>query len=94
MGRPGMFDDDCGNPSSMRVLTFVFVIFCVIATSYVLAIWGYIALKTGEFPKLDFGDLFGIFGGMGALGFKAVQKKFEQPFCKPEFKRSMPEDME
>ena len=73
---------------------FVFVLFCVIATSYVLGIWGYIAIKTGEFPKLDFGDLFGIFGGMGALGFKAVQKKFEQPFCKPEFKRTMPEDME
>ena len=78
------FQDDCGNGSMMRVLSFIFMIFCILMVTYILAVWGYIAYVTSTFPQLAVGDLFGVFGGMGALCFKAFQKKFEVAECKPE----------
>lgn len=75
------FQDDCGNESMMRVLSFVFMIFCIVMVSYILAIWGYIACITKTFPPLAMTDLFGVFGGIGALCFKAFQKKFEVTEC-------------
>ena len=91
----GFFEDDNGNKSSMRLLSFIVVIFGILCTSYILTIWGYIALKTTTFPKLDFSDLFSLFGSVLAVGFKAVQKKFERDDCgNIEFKRTPLEKLE
>ena len=78
------FKDDCGNESMMRVLSFIFMIFCILMVTYILAVWGYIAYVTSTFPPLAMADLFGVFGGIGTLCFKAFQKKFEVAECKPE----------
>lgn len=91
---PKFFEDDCGNSSTMRVLTFIFTLFCIIAAAYVLGIWGYISIKTMTFQPLSFSDLMGVGGGVGALGFKALQKKYEGESCKPIFKRTIPNDVE
>lgn len=92
---PRMLEDDCGNMSTMRVLSFVFTIFCMAAAAYILAIWGYISIKTMVFQPLSFSDLMGIGGGVGAIGFKALQKKYEENTCRPKFKQSkIPDDVE
>lgn len=91
---PKMFEDDCGNSSSMRVLTFIFTIFCILAATYILGVWGYISISTMTFQPLSFSDLLGIGGGVGALGFKALQKKYEDYSCRPKFKRTIPDDVE
>ena len=61
---PRMFEDDCGSMSTMRVLSFVFTIFCMIAAAYILGIWGYISIKTMVFQPLSFSDLVGIGGAV------------------------------
>lgn len=92
---PRMLEDDCGNMSTMRVLSFVFTIFCMIAAAYILGVWGYISIKTMVFQPLSFSDLMGIGGGVGALGFKALQKKYEENTCRPKFKQTkIPDDVE
>lgn len=92
---PRMLEDDCGNMSTMRVLSFTFTIFCMVAAAYILGVWGYISIKTMVFQPLSFSDLVGIGGGVGALGFKALQKKYEENTCRPKFNQTKtPDDVE
>ena len=92
---PRMLEDDCGNKSTMRILSFIFTIFCMIAAAYILGIWGYISIKTMVFQPLSFSDLVGMGGGVGALGFKALQKKYEENTGRPKFKQTkIPDDVE
>lgn len=73
-----MFQDDNGNESSMRVMCFIVIVFCVCMASYVLAIWGYISISTMQLQRLDFVGLGSVLGAVGGLMTKALQKKFEQ----------------
>lgn len=72
-----LFQDDSGNTSVMRVMTLLFVCWCIASMTYILIIWGYVALTTNTFPSLTMGDVSTVFGGVGAIGFKALQKRFE-----------------
>ena len=64
----GMFKEDNGNTSSIRVLTFIVVV-CILFN------WTYVTLLNGQYIPLSFGDVGALVGTFVAKGWQKGKEK-------------------